>query len=363
MKKTRELRSAPLEDEVEVTLLGPSYGESIVVHVGDGGWIIVDSCIDDAGNPQALNYLLGMGVDAAEAVELVVATHWHDDHIRGMNELVDACQKAEFCCAGAFRQREFLAAIHTLDGRGSFAGGSGVGELQRVFTTLVEQGRIPNFVRADVRIRTTRTCEIWSLSPHNSEFVRFLKAIAPLFPKKGDTKTRVPDVSPNNVAVVLWIRVGEIVILLGADLEANGWVKIVGSTGRPQMRGTAFKVPHHGGASAHEPSVWRAMLEDDPVAVLTPWRLAGRALPTRKDMLRILSETGRAYATTDPARKDRPRKRRMPAVERTMRQSNIKLRGSRPHSGGVRLRRRMNTEMEWKVTLFEGASHLRDLVA
>lgn len=105
------------------------------------------------------------------------------------------------------------------------------------------------------------------------------------------------------------------------------------------------------------------MLEDDPVAILTPWRLAGRALPTREDMLRILSETGHAYATMDPARKDRPRKRRMSAVERTIRQSNIKLRGSRPHSGGVRLRRRMNTEMEWKVTLFEGASHLRDLVA
>ena len=364
MRRARELQSAPLDDEVEVALLGPGYGESIVVHVGEGSWLIVDSCIDAAGKPQALDYLLGMGIDPAEAVELVVATHWHDDHIRGMNELVDACRKAEFCCAGAFRQREFLAAVHTLDRRGSFAGGSGVGELQRVFTTLVEQGRIPNFVRADVRIRTTRTCEIWSLSPHNSEFVRFLKAVAPLFPKEGDTKTRIPDVSPNNVAVVLWIRVGEIVILLGADLEANGWVKIVGSKGRPQMRGTAFKVPHHGGASAHEPSVWRAMLEEHPVAVLTPWRLAGRALPTREDMLRILSETGRAYATTDPARQDRPRKRRMSAVERTIRQSNIKLRGSRPHSGGVRLRQRMNTEMEWKVALFGGgASHLRDLVA
>ena len=363
MSKARELRSAPLEDEIEVTLLGPGYGESIVVHVGDGGWIIVDSCIDDAGNPQALDYLLGMGIDPAEAVELVVATHWHDDHIRGMNTLVDACRKAEFCCAAAFRQREFLAAVHTLDGRGSLAGGSGVGELQRVFTTLVEQGRTPNFVRADVRIRTTRTCEIWSLSPHNAEFVRFLKAIASLFPKEGETKARIPDVSPNNVAVVLWIRVGETVILLGTDLAANGWVKIVGSKGRPQMRGTAFKVPHHGGASAHEPSVWRTMLEDDPVVVLTPWRLAGRALPTQEDMLRILSETGHAYATADPARRDRPRKRRMPAVERTIRQSDIKLRGSRPHSGGVRLRRRINIEMEWKVTLFEGASHLRDLVA
>lgn len=121
MTKSTELQSAPLEDEVEVTLLGPGYGESIVVHVGEGSWIIVDSCINDAGKPQALDYLLGMGIDPAKAVELVVATHWHDDHIRGMNELVGACREAEFCCAGALLQREFLTAVYTLDGRGSFA--------------------------------------------------------------------------------------------------------------------------------------------------------------------------------------------------------------------------------------------------
>ena len=363
MRDSRKRQGAPREDEVEVALLGPGYGESIVVHVGAGRWIIVDSCISDAGAPQALDYLLSMGIDPAETVDLIVATHWHDDHIRGMNALVESCRNAEFCCAAAFRQREFLEAVYALDGRGSVAGGSGVREIRRVFTRLNEQGRRPKFAIADRRISTTGKCEIWSLSPHDSEFVRFLKAVVPLFPRQGETKTRIPDISPNNVAVVLWVQVSDVVILLGADLEANGWVQIVQSTERPSKRGTVFKVPHHGAASAHEPSVWNNLLEDNPVAVLTPWRLAGRVLPTQKDMWRILSETGHAYVTTDPARKDRPRKRRISAVERTIRESDIKLRDSKPHSGGVRLRRRTNTEMKWSVTLLGGASHLRDLVA
>ena len=52
-----EVGVAPSEDEVEITLLGPGYGESIVVHIGHGRWIVVDSCINDAGEPQALEYL------------------------------------------------------------------------------------------------------------------------------------------------------------------------------------------------------------------------------------------------------------------------------------------------------------------
>ena len=310
-----------------------------------------------------MDYLLGMGIDPGDAVDLIVATHWHDDHIRGMNDLVDGCRNAEFCCAAAFRWREFLEAVYTLDGRGSFAGGSGVREIRRVFTSLKEQGRQPKFAIADRRISTTGKCEIWSLSPHDSEFVRFLKAVAPLFPRQGETKTRIPDISPNNVAVVLWIQASDVVILLGADLEANGWVRIVRSTERPTKPGTAFKVPHHGAASAHEPSVWGEMLKPNPIAALTPWRLAGRALPTQDDMRRILSETGHAYITTSPERKVPARKRRISAVERTIRESNITLRSNKPHSGGVRLRRRINTEMEWSVTPFGEACHLRDLVA
>ena len=46
MTEAEKAGSPPGEDEFEVVLLGPGYGESIVLHVGYGGWIIVDSCIN-----------------------------------------------------------------------------------------------------------------------------------------------------------------------------------------------------------------------------------------------------------------------------------------------------------------------------
>ena len=361
MSKVGEVGGAPNADEVEVAVLGPGYGESIVVHIGEGRWIIVDSCTNDAREPQALEYLLAIGVEPGDAVELIVASHWHDDHIGGMSKLVDACRGAEFCCAGALRQSEFLAAIHALERGGTFAGSSGVRELHAVFETLVNRGSKPNFAVADKRFFADGACEIWSLSPHNDEFVQFLRSIGTLFPRVGETTRRVGDVSPNQVAVVLWIQVHDTVVLLGADLERRGWVKIVESRGRPQERGTAFKVPHHGGASAYEPRVWREMLEPNPVAVLTPWRRGGRALPDQDDMRCILAETEHAYLTSRPNHGAGPRPRDR-GVERSIREANIRLRQIIRRRGGVRLRRQVNTDTDWLVTRFEEARHLAELV-
>ena len=362
MINASEVGVAPSEDEVEITLLGPGYGESIVVHIGHGRWIVVDSCINDAGEPQALEYLQAIGVEPENAVSLIVATHWHDDHIRGMAKLVDVCETADFCCAAALRQEEFLAAIHAQNGRSQFAGSSGVREMHTVFSNLRERATRPTFALADRRFFRDETCEIWSLSPSDGEFVRFLESIGTLFPREGETKKRVRDVSPNHVAVVLWIQVKDIIVLLGADLETQGWVRIIESQGRPQERATAFKVPHHGAASAHEPRVWREMLEPGSFAVLTPWRRGGHALPTQEDMRRILAKTEHAYLTSRAAPAARP-KRRDRSIERSIREANITIRRISPRWGGVRLRRRMNAATEWSVTRLGEGRHLKELVA
>ena len=82
-----EKGTPPEKSEFEITFLGPGYGESIVLHVGSGIWVVVDSCIDSDGTSSALNYLESIGLNPSRDVALIVATHWHDDHIRGMSQL------------------------------------------------------------------------------------------------------------------------------------------------------------------------------------------------------------------------------------------------------------------------------------
>lgn len=354
-----DAETPPPEDEFELTLLGPGYGESIVLHIGGGVWVLVDSCLDTDAAPGALRYLERIGVDPAQAVALVVASHWHDDHIRGMARLVEACGKAAFCCAGALLCEEFLSVVGALEGRRISAAGSGTREIHGVFTRLGEATSKPTFALANRRIFARGACEIWSLSPDDAVFQSFLQSVGRLAPGTGQTKTRIPALSPNEIAVVLWVEVGNVVVLLGADLEKRGWAGILRSGEKPAGAASAFKLPHHGSANADEPGVWERMLEPAPVAVLTPWRRGGRSLPSRHDVTRILARTENAYATTGTDSAGHARKR-VKTVDRTIRESGIQLRNLAVPPGVVRLRRPLGPQARWRVRTFGSACHLQE---
>jgi len=105
------MHRAPNADEVEINIFGPGYGECCLVHIGGGQWIVIDSCVDESGRPVALAYLERVGVDPAESVKLIIASHWHDDHIRGLSSVLRSCVAAKFCASSALSKKEFLAVL------------------------------------------------------------------------------------------------------------------------------------------------------------------------------------------------------------------------------------------------------------
>ena len=296
-----------------------------------------------------------MGADPANAVALVVATHWHDDHIRGMAQLVEHCTNAVFCCSGALRQEEFLSVVGRMEANHMSRNGSGVREMHQVFSGLRAP---PRFAAANRRLLSHNGCEVWSLSPNDGVYQQFLDAIGRLAPKKGEQKSRIRDLSPNGAAIVLWIRVGDVVLLLGSDLEKPGWIEILRDQERPQGNASAFKVPHHGAASAHVSDVWTGLLEPQPVAVLTPWHRGGHSLPSQADVARILDCTSHAYATAKPDARAAPSQRRERTVERTIREAGITLRRPALSPGAVRLRRNLVAPGGWQVEMFGTAYRL-----
>lgn len=349
-------RCPPGRDELEFTLIGPGYGESVILHVGNGSWILVDSCIDAKQEPCALTYLNAIGVDPARGVCMVVATHWHDDHIRGMARLVEACSSAKFCCASALCDDEFLAVVGALENRPLASASSGARELHRVFSRLEDTGCI--FASANRKVFSRGDCNVWSLSPSDRAFKTFLKSIGDLLPAKGQTKRRSRGVFPNKAAVALWIQVADTAMLLGSDVGKSDWREIANSAERPQEKASVLKIPHHGSANAHEPLVWKNMLIASPFAALTPWRRGGRALPNRSDIARLVSCTQRAYATSRNRMPAALGRRRDKAVERTIRESGIRLRKAGTPDGMIRLRRPRDPERDWEVELFGSAYRL-----
>ena len=362
-QSVNQLNTPPAENELEITFFGPGYGESIALHVGDGAWVLVDSCIDLAGEPRALRYLTDLGVDPARDVRLIVATHWHDDHIRGMTKLVSSCNNAEFCCASVLCKQEFLAVVGKCGPNRISSPGSGVRELRGVFERHKETKTKPIFAIADRRIYAQGACEVWSLSPNDKEFVSFLRQVGSLIPGQGQPRASIPSITPNKVAVVLWIRIEDAVLLLGADMEKPGWADILGSTARPTDRASVFKIPHHGSANADEPGVWRDMLKADPCAVLAPWRRGRGNLPRSSDVQRILSCTANAYATTQGSRLIGAPLRRDRMVDKTIRDFGYRLRSTFMSSDAIRLRRAEGNQAQWRIELFGSACALKNFAA
>jgi hypothetical protein len=342
-------------------LLGPGYGECIALHFGNADWVVVDSCVDiDSKRSVVLDYLDLINVDVSSQVRLVVATHWHDDHIRGLAQVVRECRKARFVLSGALKSDEFLTLVSLVE-PSMLQQSSGLRELSEILT-LLEKHTPVEVALADRRLWHPAGPvhrEVWALSPSSTSFVRAIAAFAALSSDPNRPNRSVADVKPNEASVVLWCEIADAIILLGADLEESsdphtGWRAIVASTTRPSGRANVFKVPHHGSVTAHNPSVWTDLLIDSPTALVSPFRRGSVVLPTMTDGVRICSLAGKAYNSQArvPAKESWD-----PTVEAVVAEATVSFGDAEPPPGHVRLRRPI-AGGTWSVELFGGAAPL-----
>ncbi len=332
----------------------------MLIHVGNHRWVVVDSCLDADLQPVALSYLRNLGFDPANVVDLIVATHWHDDHIRGMSDVVEACGSAIFCCSSALSTKEFQVLAGTAESSSGTRMSSGVREYVNTRALLFERGSTTRYAQADKLILSDGDFNVWSLSPADRDFDLFLQGITQMVEGSNGHRGRLTTLKPNDTSVVLLIEIGEMAVLLGGDLERQGWLAILEGARQVTKAASAFKVPHHGSEGAHDDRVWTEMLGDGTVAILTPWWNGGRHLPTRRGVERMLRFTDEVYITAEPGhpppRASRSRDRMM---ERTLRESGSTIRSVAFTSGIVRLRKNKVPSEHWRVERFGTARQLQ----
>jgi beta-lactamase superfamily II metal-dependent hydrolase len=314
------LSNPPLSDELEVSVFGPGKGESIVIHLGDGRWIIVDSCIDQrSGSIPPLQYLSDLGVDVSTQVELVVATHAHNDHFAGIARVYEACALAKFVWPMAATSEEFAAFVELDDLTERSLRKSAYSEYRAVMRIADDrqagsggQSQMKHAIQDRVILKHEKTesapkMTVLSLSPSDSAVTRAQKYHSEQLYKLSPHR-RVVAIDPNYFAVALWIQCGDTSILLGADLtngpQGCGWETVL-RTHNPAVSASFFKIPHHGSPNSHLDEVWSDLLAVDPVSVVTPFRGSVTPRPSPDDVRRIKQKTKRAFATAStstPAR-------------------------------------------------------------
>jgi len=362
-----EKGKAPRLHEVEVSVFGTGFGESIVVHLGLDRWIVIDSCKNpNSKRPVALEYLNQIGVNIPERVLLVVATHWDDDHIGGLAEVFTFAEKAVFACPATVNYDEFKQILATVTGTRHLPGGSGADEMFEIMKELGKRGsRYPTPKLAVVHKDLLEICDtlpvrVQALSPSDADIVSAIERLRRV-PQlaEGPPRLRLPRFESNDASVVISIQFGQReLILLGADLEergllAVGWQAVV--EGWPSGRGkhSVFKVAHHGSSNGHLDAAWDQLLKESPWAIVTSFSFGKINLPTKTDCQRISDRTKRGMITSHPSRSRY--KDRMPAIRRTIDEVARSAYVVRAKEGHVRLRRDLETTSDWICERFGSA--------
>ncbi len=357
---------APGIDEIEVSLFGPGYGECIVIHIGNNEWVIVDSCIEPIIKlPAAIKYLSDIGVNPETAVKTIIATHWHDDHVRGLSKTLRNCRNADFVCSGALQSYEFLTLTNAYSKRSSLS--RGLSEFISILSILDERNKPPIFAVADrslLRIPNSQKqpkLEIISLSPSDESILLSQKEIAKLLPQEKQLKRDIVPRDPNYSSVVTWIEIGGIHILLGADLfdiksDYNGWNGVLKSVARPMELASVYKVAHHGSLKSDNPYIWSKLLTDNPYALITPFSNGSVKLPGPGDVKRICEYTNKGYITSivKPAKIKREK-----IVEQFINGATRSISPVNPYFGHVQIRTKIGDRENWKVNLYGAAASLQ----
>lgn len=362
----------PAADEFEISFFGPGHGECIVMHVGGGRWIVVDSCVDatDKANPHpvAEKYLTALGVDMGNAVDLIVASHWHSDHIRGLGRLVDRCPSAFFSCAQAMVGEEFIIFAEEMASASASTDGAKLADFREAIRHLGDRGTTIRWAQGNRLLKAWNPsgalpgiprCVVNALSPSDLEYTAFITEIAAARPTPTRPKRAAAATSPNLVSIVLHVQFGDLSVLLGADMEVHhdprrGWTAAIAAGHEAGLTPAhLLKVPHHGSVTGHHEEVWTRLLSPRPLAVVTPFNKLPdeRKLPTAADVARLNGLTSRLYQTA-PAIRSSSRGREA-TVDRGLRDNNIVLRDAAQPLGMVRCRWRSLTG--WSEDVFPPA--------
>lgn len=356
MDGLKEILDTPDDNVAEVTLIGGTdgFGESILVHIGNGQWLIVDCCINPiTGQCLPLEYLKSINVDIKEQVKYVVCTHWHDDHIAGLATLLSQCGEGTKFALSCAEDREKV--VYELAQDFDYSGKSSVlKELTKSLQIVADNKIKIKRIEQDKLIFKKGKAQAFALSPSEAEvrrfeselvkaqsrFYHFVKDIKEIKQNSNELLESAEDiekaffetvdnlltadtdvaeqkvmpvedltnfkdakiVKPNNRCVAMLVSFGGHHIVLGADLEVaqldTGWHSVLQCDCMDGIQANLFKIPHHGSETGYLKDFLETFIKSDATSKLTSWILGGNMLP-KADMLRLYyNHTKNLYITT-----------------------------------------------------------------
>jgi len=298
----------PNKNDVEVTLIGTGggYGESVVLKIGWDKWVVIDSCINpETKEPLALEYLKQVNADLNKVV-LIVCTHWHNDHIKGLSKLLSKCPNCEFHFSAVNDLDKFLLLCELDNGKTLKGSKSSTAEFAKCLQIINNRGSYFVKAQSNLKLLSIREkdveFELYALSPSPKIVNDFDGEISQLITEFGERNTAIINKSPNDKSVALLLKFREERVLLGADLEIGkseheGWHHIIKhSLIKDGFKSNLYKLPHHGSENGYLKEIFDVLVNDNGTLKLTPFRSSG--LPTEAMLRTYFNHAEDIYLTS-----------------------------------------------------------------
>lgn len=341
---------APPPSCFELSIFGAGIGEALAIHTGGNEWLLVDSCLDPAtGESAALNYLSRIGV-SSDQVRVILATHWHEDHVGGIDQLLTAFPKARFHVPAAFRSEHLYKLVRAGAERETL----GTDALRtsksfdRALSVLLARRAIDRIVptTADQLLRESNLggigpVMVFAISPSSHAYLKAQQEFADFVEFQLNARRRPVPLDPNHSAVALWIRWGNHRVVLGSDLidtpDARlGWKAAIGSQiliGE-SAKATVVKVSHHGSGNGHSQDFWDKHVAAG-VGGLTTYATGKSPPPQPRDIDRLKRQCALVLCAPLPLA---PKSPAVKSVSKFARSQGISIRPRTKRFGHIRIR-------------------------
>ena len=347
---------------------GGGYGESVVVQLGANNWMVVDSCQDPVTKESLpLRYLKSLKVNVDSDVKLIVCSHWHNDHILGMENLLDECKSASFALAITSDKEKFLEFIELESRQDKLLAKTSSTNIMARCLQIARERKTPVKTIFQDRLlfnlnEKNLEVKVFALSPSDTVIAEFGKELSELmkdFVPNSNNKIIVR--SPNEKCVVLQTYVNGHSVILGGDLETSsdnehGWLCILdNSQCILKNKSSLFKIPHHGSENAYEERVWKELFDNDKlIGQLSPFMHGKVCLPTSEMLAKFIKMVKHLYITSYD-KQVKPKKREK-SLEKAIQKFNPTLKELQYREGIIEnLIDLDNDDGEWKTKLHGNA--------
>jgi competence protein ComEC len=230
-----------------ISFINIGQGDAILIETGNNSNILIDSGVYE-GDRYLLPYLLDKGV---RKLDILIATHSHEDHINGFNELMDYFKVGALILPAYENQKQdFQDLIYQADIR-----------------------NIPCYSVLENDIINTGKSDLFVLNPQKEFFKK--------------------DIPLNNTSIVLKYCYDDFSILLTGDIE--GEIESILISEKKKLRSDVLKVPHHGSETSSGRRFLKAV--GPKVAVISVGY--NRFNHPESDVLERLLDTGALIYRTD----------------------------------------------------------------